>query len=127
MKATAERDGGLDRYMAILKNMLDRTSTSIFLYRVMLAALGERGRYDSPKDHVERQFGLRAAQALGVEATARRAARGQDSLAGAEVEQLILGRITYLAFWQWSRTGDRLKHNDYLALPAHEPVRRIVG
>ncbi len=119
LKSVAERDGGLDMYMSILKNMLDKTATMVFLYRVMLAAFGARTKHDNPKDHLDRGFGLRAGAALGVRPSAQTAARGLDSMAVADVEQLILGRVTYIAFWQWSRGGASQKHTVYLALPAH--------
>lgn len=119
LKHVADRDGGLDVYMSILKNMLDKTATTIFLYRVMLAAFGARTKHDNQRDHVDRGFGLRAGAALGVKPSAKTAARGLDGMAVADVEQLILGRVTYLAFWEWSRSGVNQKHTDYLALPAH--------
>lgn len=62
---------GIDAYMRVLKNSLDKTSTSIFLYRVMLAALGARGKWDNRRDHLDKEYGLKAARALGVEPTAK--------------------------------------------------------
>lgn len=107
---------GLDAYMLMLKNSLDRTSTSIFLYRVMLAALGTRGKWDNKRDHLDKECGLKAARALGVEPTAKAAGRGLDGFAGMSVEQLILGRITYIAFWEWSQAATTIDRDEYLTL-----------
>lgn len=117
LKTTAENGNGFSVYMQTLRNCLDKNSTMIFLYRVMLAAFGERGKYDSKRDHIKKEFGLKAARTLGVEASARVAGRGLDSLAGADVEQLILGRITYIAFWEWSQTEEPIECAHYLMLP----------
>lgn len=118
LKAIAMRDGGLGAYMQTLKNCLDKTAMMIFLYRVMLAGLGARGKWDSPRDHLPKNLGMKAAGVLGVEASARAAGRGLDSLAHSDVEQLILGRITYIAFWKWSRTAPAAESGGYLMLPA---------
>ena len=117
LKTVATRDGGLGAYMQILKNCLDKTAMMIFLYRVMLAGLGARGRWDSPHDHLPKNLGMRAAGVLGVEASARAAGRGLDSLAHSDVEQLILGRVAYVAFWKWSRTTPAAESGGYLMLP----------
>jgi hypothetical protein len=109
-----KRTQELDVYMQTLKSSMDKTSISIFLYRIMLAALGARGKWDSKRDRLNKGFGFRAAKALGVEPTARAASRGFDSFKYAGVEQLILGRIAYIAFWEWSQTAQTSDCNDYL-------------
>lgn len=118
LKSTAEENGGLSVYMKLLRSRLDKNSTMIFLYRVILAAFGERSKHDLKRDHINKEFGYKAAKTLGIEASARVAGNGLDSLSGASVEQLILGRITYIAFWEWSRTESSIECNQYLALPS---------
>ncbi len=115
LKDTAASQG-IDTYMRVLKNCLDKTSTSIFLYRVMLAALGARGKWDNKRDHLDKEYGIKAARALGVEPTAKAAGHGLDSLAGSDAEQLILGRITYIAFWEWSQAAPVIDCDDYLSV-----------
>lgn len=108
----------MDAYMQMLKTHLDKDSITIFLYRVMLAAFGARGKLDNKRDHISREYGIKAAMALGVESSAKAAGRGLDSLANVGVEQLILGRITYIAFWEWSHLRPISECSGYLELPS---------
>jgi hypothetical protein len=124
LKAAAARDG-LDAYMQTLKNCLDKNATAIFLYRVMLAAFGARGKWDNKRDHISKEYGYKAAKALGVEPTARVAGHGLDSLARAGIEELILGRITYIAFWEWSRLKPVSECSEYLGLSS--PIKLLPG
>lgn len=111
-------DGGIDNYMIKLKNALDDYSSRIFLFRVMLAALGARDKYVNKHDLVNHEYGIKAAQILGVAATAKIAGAGLDSSqAIASVEQKILGRIAYIAFWQWSQNKPAEDCKRYLASP----------
>lgn len=118
LKSVVEKDGGLDVYMRTLKNRLDKVSTSIFLYRIMLAAFSTRETKHTKRDYIQKEYGLMAAKVLGIEATVQMAGHGLDSLAGSNVEQLILGRIAYVAFWEWSRVQTANECGGYLAMPS---------
>ncbi len=126
LKAVVERDGDLTTYMQTLKGHLDKNAAMIFLYRVMLAALGARGKYDNKRDLLSREYGIRAAMALGVQPTAKMAGCGLDSVQHAsDVEQQILGRITYIAFWEWSRLRPISNCGSYLALPVSGDTQEL--
>lgn len=92
----------IDLYMKVLIDSLDDGSMAVFLARVALAAFNRAGT--SKRDSIEREYGVKAAKVLGIEPNAQSALLKLDSLAALSQEQLILGRITYIAFWEWSRS-----------------------
>jgi len=106
---------GIEEYMSQLKNGFDDCSIKIFLFRVMVAAFGRRDRYTNNQDKIERSFGIKAAHALGAAAAAKDAWKGLEyNQSIASVEQRIIGRIAYVAFWQWCQARPNWQCGDYL-------------
>jgi hypothetical protein len=113
------KEGSLEKYLIELKDSMDKTATTAFLYRVMLASLGERDNYTVARDILDPKYGPMAADALGVEASAKRAWKGLESIRNEDIEQLIFGRIAYIAFWQISRSPSSTNCNKFLSFKPH--------
>lgn len=78
----------------LIKNM-DETANKIFMARVLLATYGNQQTMDG----LPMRFRQLAAQKLSCRESERVASDILDGLKGATVEQQILGRIVYVAFW----------------------------
>lgn len=88
----------LDKFMIELANAVDGVVHSILAARIVLATFGDGPR---PQDKLPVNYRQPAADAIKIQATAKAASDVLHKLRSATVEQLVLGRISYLAFWHW--------------------------
>lgn len=101
-KAT-DKTNGLDEYMYNIKNNLSEVGKQMFLCRVAIAAMGAKDINCKPTDILPYNCGQAAVNALGIAPTAKAAWERLESLKNVDVEDHILARITYIAFWRWNQ------------------------
>lgn len=89
-------------YIAELKKSMDETVSKIFLSRVLLATFCGTEKYLDKLSIMPLKFRAIAAKLLRCNATAKNAADIMDSChKNASIEQIIIGRILYVAAWYW--------------------------
>lgn len=109
LKSILDKDGSLDAYLLTLKDAMDDSAIKIFLHRVMVASLGEKDIKATRRDYLDRDYGIRASKTLKIEPTIKAAWIGLESLNRCSIEQSILGRIAYIAFWEACNRGNGAK------------------
>ncbi len=92
-------------YMNKLFKSMDDTSKKIFLARILIGSSTRKSNASNKLDSLPQEYQSLTALRLGCFANLKAACDILERLSkSASVEQIILGRIGYIAFWYWANS-----------------------